>query len=69
MEYELIVWEQVMQWFWFGTSAVQTYENCVDMVVPSAGGAAPATAATAATPAKPAAAAVKAPRPRVQRIQ
>lgn len=54
-----------MQWFWFGTSAVQTYENCVDMVVPSAGGVAPATVAAA----KPAAAAVKAPRPRVQRIQ
>ncbi|KAF2738947.1 hypothetical protein EJ04DRAFT_509118 [Polyplosphaeria fusca] len=25
--------ECVMQWFWFGTSAQQTYENCVDFVM------------------------------------
>ncbi|KAF2202034.1 hypothetical protein GQ43DRAFT_440079 [Delitschia confertaspora ATCC 74209] len=25
--------ECVLQWFWFGTSAGQTYENCVDFVV------------------------------------
>ncbi|KAF2473619.1 uncharacterized protein BDR25DRAFT_386431 [Lindgomyces ingoldianus] len=25
--------ECVMQWFWFGTAAVQTYENCVDFVM------------------------------------
>jgi hypothetical protein len=25
-----------MQWFWFGTTADQTYESCVDMVVPAA---------------------------------
>ena len=24
---------QVLQWFWFGTGAAQTYESCVDMVV------------------------------------
>lgn len=24
---------KVLQWFWFGTSADQTYESCVDMVV------------------------------------
>ncbi|KAN0089589.1 hypothetical protein V8E51_019849 [Hyaloscypha variabilis] len=24
----------VLQWFWFGTKAAQTYESCVDMVVP-----------------------------------
>ncbi|KAE9365516.1 hypothetical protein N431DRAFT_420702 [Stipitochalara longipes BDJ] len=24
----------VLQWFWFGTKADQTYESCVDMVVP-----------------------------------
>lgn len=23
----------VMQWFWFGTNAVQTYESCVDFVM------------------------------------
>jgi hypothetical protein len=34
---------QVLQWFWFGTAADQTYESCVDFVV---GGA----AAVAATP-------------------
>jgi hypothetical protein len=25
--------ECTMQWFWFGTSALQTYENCVDFVM------------------------------------
>ncbi|KAF2793189.1 hypothetical protein K505DRAFT_244985 [Melanomma pulvis-pyrius CBS 109.77] len=25
--------ECVLQWFWFGTSAQQTYENCVDFVM------------------------------------
>ncbi|TVY71281.1 hypothetical protein LSUE1_G007983 [Lachnellula suecica] len=35
----------VLQWFWFGTGAKQTYESCVDMVVPAAA----ATAATALT--------------------
>ncbi|CAL3968929.1 unnamed protein product [Diplocarpon coronariae] len=25
----------VMQWFWFGTGAKQTYESCVDFVVPA----------------------------------
>ncbi|KAF2661024.1 hypothetical protein K491DRAFT_648331 [Lophiostoma macrostomum CBS 122681] len=25
--------ECALQWFWFGTSAVQTYESCVDFVV------------------------------------
>jgi hypothetical protein len=25
--------ECVMQWFWFGTSAQQTYESCVDFVM------------------------------------
>ncbi|RDW66435.1 hypothetical protein BP6252_10070 [Coleophoma cylindrospora] len=35
----------VLQWFWFGTAAVQTYESCVDMTV----GAAATTAATNAT--------------------
>jgi hypothetical protein len=29
-----------MQWFWFGTGAQQTYESCVDMVVPDAATAA-----------------------------
>ncbi|PMD60160.1 uncharacterized protein K444DRAFT_643130 [Hyaloscypha bicolor E] len=24
----------VLQWFWFGTAADQTYESCVDMVIP-----------------------------------
>ncbi|KAG9235082.1 hypothetical protein BJ875DRAFT_375034 [Amylocarpus encephaloides] len=33
----------VMQWFWFGTGAQQTYESCVDMMVL----ATPATASTA----------------------
>ena len=23
----------MLQWFWFGTAADQTYESCVDMVV------------------------------------
>ena len=25
--------ECALQWFWFGTSAQQTYENCVDFIV------------------------------------
>ena len=25
--------ECTMQWFWFGTNAQQTYENCVDFVM------------------------------------
>ena len=25
--------ECVMQWFWFGTAAQQTYESCVDFVM------------------------------------
>ena len=25
--------ECTMQWFWFGTNAVQTYEDCVDFVM------------------------------------
>ncbi|KAK3082147.1 hypothetical protein LTS18_002939 [Coniosporium uncinatum] len=34
--------ECTMQWFWFGTSAQQTYESCVDFVMmPSGDGAAP----------------------------
>jgi len=32
----------VMQWFWKGTAAQQTYESCVDFVMAPAGGAAPA---------------------------
>ena len=41
----------VMQWFWFGTKAQQTYESCVDFVM-APGGA--ATAPPAAPPAPPA---------------
>ncbi len=26
----------VLQWFWFGTAAKQTYESCVDFVIVSA---------------------------------
>lgn len=26
---------KVLQWFWFGTGAKQTYESCVDFVVPA----------------------------------
>jgi hypothetical protein len=37
-----------MQWFWFGTGAQQTYESCVDMVVPAA--VAVPNAAVVATP-------------------
>jgi hypothetical protein len=25
--------ECTMQWFWLGTAAAQTYENCVDFVM------------------------------------
>jgi hypothetical protein len=32
----------VMQWFWVGTAAKQTYESCVDFVMAPAGAAAPA---------------------------
>lgn len=32
--------ECVLQWFWFGTAAQQTYESCVDFVIAPAGGAA-----------------------------
>jgi hypothetical protein len=31
--------ECTMQWFWFGTSAQQTYESCVDFVMVPGGGA------------------------------
>jgi hypothetical protein len=31
--------ECVLQWFWFGTKAQQTYESCVDFVIVGAGGA------------------------------
>jgi hypothetical protein len=34
----------VMQWFWSGTAAMQTYESCVDFVMAPAGAAAPAPA-------------------------
>jgi len=30
---DVLILEQVLQWFWFGTAADQTYESCVDMVV------------------------------------
>lgn len=42
--------ECVLQWFWFGTKAEQTYESCVDFVIPSTVSAAavPATGAPAA---------------------
>ena len=30
----------MLQWFWFGTAADQTYESCVDMVVPGSSSAA-----------------------------
>ncbi|KAF2431362.1 hypothetical protein EJ08DRAFT_733319 [Tothia fuscella] len=38
----------VMQWFWKGTAAMQTYESCVDFVMAPAGAAAPARAPAAA---------------------
>ncbi|KAG4436731.1 hypothetical protein IFR05_007785 [Cadophora sp. M221] len=37
----------VMQWFWFGTGAQQTYESCVDFIVPAAAAAGPAAAPAA----------------------
>lgn len=40
-----------VQWFWFGTSAKQTYESCIDFVV----GAGAANASTSAAPGKPSA--------------
>ncbi|KAN0117858.1 hypothetical protein V8E51_003835 [Hyaloscypha variabilis] len=43
----------VLQWFWFGTAADQTYESCVDMVVPgSASAAANITAASSTSVAR-----------------
>jgi hypothetical protein len=30
----MLIHAQVLQWFWFGTKADQTYESCVDIVVP-----------------------------------
>ncbi|EJT82173.1 hypothetical protein GGTG_02147 [Gaeumannomyces tritici R3-111a-1] len=38
----------VLQWFWFGTGAKQTYESCVDFVVGAAGAGAGAPAAAPA---------------------
>jgi hypothetical protein len=35
----------VMQWFWFGTSAQQTYESCIDFTVGAATAAAAARVA------------------------
>lgn len=35
----------VMQWFWFGTGAQQTYESCVDFIVVPEAAAAPAVSA------------------------
>ncbi|KAH8589644.1 hypothetical protein B0O99DRAFT_522795, partial [Bisporella sp. PMI_857] len=37
----------VLQWFWFGTSADQTYESCVDIVVPASTASASASKAQA----------------------
>ena len=37
----------VLQWFWFGTAAKQTYESCVDFVMASAAGT-PAGTSTSA---------------------
>ena len=31
----LVAGDCVLQWFWFGTNAKQTYESCVDFVVVS----------------------------------
>lgn len=39
--------ECVLQWFWFGTAAKQTYESCVDFVIAPAGGAAAGVAGVA----------------------
>jgi hypothetical protein len=38
----------VMQWFWVGTAAQQTYESCVDFVMAPAGAATPPAAAPVA---------------------
>lgn len=37
--------ECVLQWFWFGTAAQQTYESCVDFVIVAGAGAAAVSAA------------------------
>ncbi|KAH6671018.1 hypothetical protein B0J14DRAFT_484903 [Halenospora varia] len=39
----------VLQWFWFGTGAQQTYESCVDMVVPASAAATKAIGAASST--------------------
>ncbi|CAG8960101.1 hypothetical protein HYFRA_00010579 [Hymenoscyphus fraxineus] len=41
----------VLQWFWFGTGAKQTYESCVDFVVTGGASGAPTTSGNSTTPA------------------
>jgi hypothetical protein len=44
--------ECVLQWFWFGTGAQQTYESCVDFVMASPAAKAPAAALPSAAPSR-----------------
>ncbi len=41
--------DYVLQWFWFGTAAKQTYESCVDFVMASTTGTPAGTGAATGT--------------------